>query len=196
MSNTKTGRPRGRPRRFDPEQAVATAQKLFHRHGYDAVSVSDVTQALGVNLPSLYAEFGNKAGLYARALERYAIDGAIPFSQILRDDRPVAEALAELLEEAAHRYASCDGAGCLVLEGTHCNDLEARELARSYNRAAEELVRTYVAKRHPEAAVAIADFVSTTMSGLSAKARDGYDLERLLASAQIAGTALKPMLCS
>lgn len=196
MAYTKTGRPRGRPRRFDAEQAVATAQKLFHRHGYDAVSVSDVTQALGVNLPSLYAEFGSKAGLYARALERYAIDGAIPFTQILRDERPVAEALAELLEEAARCYANGDGRGCLVIEGTHCNDTEARDLARSYNMAAEELVRSYVAARHPEAAAAVADFVSTTMSGLSAKARDGYDLERLLASARIAGTALKQMLCS
>lgn len=196
VSDTKKGRPRGRPRRFDAEKAVATAQRLFHVHGYDRVGVSDVTQALGVNLPSLYAEFGSKVGLFARALARYAVHGAIPYAQILRDDRPVAEALADLLEEAARRYASGDGAGCLVLEGTHCNDLEARELARRYNTAAEEMVRAYVAARHPEAAGPVTDFVSTTMSGLSAKARNGHDRERLLASARIAGAALKQMLRS
>lgn len=57
-------------------------------------------------------------------------------------------------------------------------------------------MRAYVAARHPEPAGSVADFVSTTMSGLSAKARAGYDRERLLASARIAGAALKQMLRS
>ena len=192
---TNNSRPRGRPRRFDAEQAVATAQRLFHARGYDAVSVSDVTQALGINTPSFYSAFGSKAGLYSRALDRYAEDGAIPLSEILRDDRPVAEALAEVLEEAARRYAGSDDAtGCLVLEGTRCNDPEAREVARAFNIAAEDVVRAYVSARHPEAAESVTDFVSTTMSGLSAKARNGYGLERLLASARIAGAALKQAL--
>ncbi|MBO9707314.1 MAG: TetR/AcrR family transcriptional regulator [Caulobacter sp.] len=191
---TKISRPRGRPRRLDAEQAVATAQRLFHSRGYDAVSVSDVTQELSIHPPSLYSAFGNKVGLYARALERYGTHGAIPLSEILRDDRPVAEALAEVLEEAARRYADPNAAGCLVLEGARCNDPEARELARAYNRAAEQVVRHYISTRHPEAADSIADFVSTTMSGLSAKARDGYDVERLLASARLAGATLRQAL--
>jgi len=187
----KEPRARGRPRGFDPEEAVATAQQLFHARGYDAVSVADVTDALGINPPSFYAAFGSKAGLYARILDRWADTGAIPLGEILRPDRPVAEALAEMLEEAARRYAADPAAaGCLVLEGTRCNDQEARAAARTFNVAAEGVIRDYIAERHPEEAGRVADFVSTVMSGLSAKARGGHGLEQLLATARMAGAAL------
>ena len=188
---TNRPRPRGRPRRFDPVAGVATAQHLFHARGYDAVSVADVTEALGINPPSFYAAFGNKAGLYSRVLDRWASTEAIPLDTILRPDRPVAESLAAMLEEAARRYAAHPTAGgCLVLEGTRCNDKEAREAARAYNLAAESVIQDYIADRHPQEAERVTNFVNTTMSGLSAKARDGHGLDRLLATARLAGLAL------
>ena len=192
---TNSSRPRGRPRRFDPDQAVATAQRLFHARGYDAVSVADVTDALGINPPSLYAAFGNKAGLYARILDRYAGTDAIPLSDLLKPDRPVAESVAAVLQEAARRYAADPAAaGCLVLEGTRCNDPEAREAARAANLAAEDVIRRYIAARHPEEAERLMDFVSTTMAGLSAKARNGHGLDRLLATARLASLVLAQAL--
>jgi TetR/AcrR family transcriptional repressor for divergent bdcA len=195
MTTTNISRPRGRPRRFDPDAAVATAQQLFHARGYDAVSVADVSDALGINPPSFYAAFGNKAGLYARVLDRWTGTGAIPLANLLRADRPAAEALAAVLEEAARRYAADPAAGgCLVLEGTRCNDDEARAAARAFNLAAEEVIRDYVAARHPEEAERVTDFVSTTMSGLSAKARGGHGLEQLLATARLAALALAQTL--
>lgn len=188
---TKIPRARGRPRRFDPDEAVSIAQQLFHAHGYDAVSVADVTEALGINPPSFYSAFGSKAGLYARVLDRYNRGNAIPLAKLLRADRPVGECLAALLEEAARYYvAEPDAAGCLVLEGTRANDRQACEAARTYNLAAEGVIRKYIAARHPEEASRLTDYVSTTMSGLSAKARNGHDLERLLATARLAGLAL------
>jgi TetR/AcrR family transcriptional repressor for divergent bdcA len=191
MEATKTPRARGRPRRFDREEAIATAQQLFHARGYDAVSVAELTEALGINPPSFYAAFGNKAGLYARILERWAGTGAIPLHDILRPDQPVAESLAAVLKEAARRYAANpEAAGCLVIEGTRCNDPEAREAATALNEAGERLIRDYIALRHPEEAEQVADFVSTTLSGLSAKARNGYRLDRLLATAKLAGLAV------
>jgi len=191
---TNISRSRGRPRRFDPDEAVATAQQLFRARGYDAVSVSDVTAALGINPPSFYAAFGNKAGLYARILDRWVNTEAIPFADILRSDRTVATCLAALLEEAARRYAAGPAGGCLVLEGTRCTDRAAREAALAFNLAAEEVIRHYVAARHPEDAERVTDFVSTTMSGLSAKARNGHDLDQLLATARLAGLALGQVL--
>ncbi|ALJ16225.1 TetR/AcrR family transcriptional regulator [Sphingopyxis macrogoltabida] len=191
MVTTNKSRARGRPRRFDPDAAVVTAQQLFHERGYDAVSVADVTDALGINPPSFYAAFGSKAGLYARVLDHWTATEAIPLADILRPDVPVVDALAALLEEAARRYASDPAAGgCLVLEGTRCNDEGAREAARALNEGAETFIRDYVAARHPDAAGEVADFVSTAMSGLSAKARSGHDLPRLLATARLAGRAL------
>jgi TetR/AcrR family transcriptional repressor for divergent bdcA len=192
---TNSARPRGRPRRFDPEEAVATAQHLFHARGYDAVSVADVTEALGSNPPSFYAAVGNKAALYKRVLDHWTGTGAIPLTDILRPDRPVAESLSALLEEAARRYAANPAAaGCLVLEGTRCNDPDAREAALSFDLAAEAVIREYIAARHPEDAARVTDFVSTTMSGLSAKARNGHSLDQLLATARLAGLALKQAL--
>ena len=88
MSTTNKPKPRGRPRRFDPQEAVDTARHLFHARGYDAVSVADVTEALGINPPSFYAAFGNKAGLYNRVLHHWTEAGAIPLNDILRPDRP------------------------------------------------------------------------------------------------------------
>ena len=192
---TDSRRPRGRPRRFDPDEAVATAQQLFHARGYDAVSVADVTEALGINPPSFYAAFGNKAGLYTRILDRWAGNGAIPLAEILQPDRPVAEALAAVLDEAARRYAADPVAtGCLVLEGTRCNDADAREAARAFNLAAEDMIRDYIAARFPEEADRITDFISTTMSGLSAKARNGHNLDQLLATARLASLAVSQAL--
>ncbi len=197
MMTTQKVRPRGRPRRFDPDEAVATALQLFHARGYDAVSVADLTGALGINPPSFYAAFGNKAGLYARILDRWSDTGAIPIADILLPDRAVAEALAALLEEAARRYAADPAApGCLVLEDTRCNDEQAREAAVALNRAAEGMIRDYIAARHPEEAARVADFVSTTMSGLSAKARNGHGLDQLLATARLAGAALRQALAA
>jgi TetR/AcrR family transcriptional repressor for divergent bdcA len=188
---TEISRARGRPRRFDPEAAVATAQKLFHAKGYDAVSVADLTRALGINPPSFYAAFDSKAGLYARILDRYAEAGAIPLQRILRADRPLAESLSEVLTEAARAYA-CDpaAAGCMVLEGTRSNDAHAREAARVFHVAAQDEIRNFIARQKPDEAQALADFVCTTMAGLSASARHGQTLERLLATARLAGTAL------
>ncbi|MFD1910754.1 TetR/AcrR family transcriptional regulator [Halodurantibacterium flavum] len=192
MNTKKT---RGRPRRFDPDQAVETAQRLFHAHGYDAVTVADITEALGINPPSFYAAFGSKAGLFARAISRYNAGSAIPFSDLLRPDRPVAESLATILKEAARIYAADpDTTGCLVLEGTRSNDPDARETARGFQAAAEEMIREYIAEQYPEKSERVTDFVSTVMVGLSAKARRGHALDRLLATVDLASLALAEAL--
>ena len=187
---TEISKPRGRPRRFDPVEALAIAQQLFHAKGYDAVSVADLTKALGINPPSFYAAFGSKAALYNRILDRYAVSGAIPLQQILRADRPVGESLAEVLLTAARAYADPDASGCLVLEGTHSNEAQAREAACVFHVAAQDAIRRFIAERQPEDADRLADFVCTTMAGLSASARHGQSLERLEATARLAGTVL------
>ena len=187
----RSPRPLGRPRRFDPDQAVATAQRLFHARGYDAVSVADLTEALGINPPSFYAAFGSKAGLYARALGRYTETAGVPLGEILRPGRPVAEALAAVLEEAARRYgADPAAAGCLAIEGARCSDPGAREAARTLTAAAEDTIRRFVAATHPAAAGRLADYVVTMMVGLSTMAREGHAPDRLLATARLASLAL------
>jgi TetR/AcrR family transcriptional repressor for divergent bdcA len=184
---TEFQRPRGRPRNFDPEKAVALAQRLFHARGYDAVSVADLTQAFGINPPSFYAAFGSKAGLYAQTLGRYTETQGIPLKEILQPGRPVATALAAVLEDAARRYgADPEAAGCLTIEGARCNDPEARAAAQLLTGAASETIRRFVAETRPEAAQKLADYVVTVMVGLSTLAREGHGVDRLLGTARLA----------
>lgn len=171
---------------------------MIGRSGRDCprpLQVADVTEALGINPPSFYAAFGSKFGLDARILDRYAGADAIPLVELLRADRPVAASLAAVLEDAARRYAADPAAaGCLVLEGTGCDDGEARAAACAFNRAAEAVILDHVAARHPEQARRVTDFVGTTPCGLSARARSGHGVERLLDTARLAGLAIAQAL--
>ncbi len=193
-------RPRGRPRKFDPDQAVATAQVLFLARGYDAVGVADLTEALGINPPSFYAAFGSKAGLFARVLERYSRCNGLPLEALLQPGRPVEEALSALLEEAARRYAANvaapDAGGCLVLEGQRCNDPAARDAAAALNDAAVEAIRGFIAARHPGQAGPLTDYVVAVLTGLSTAARAGQGEERLLATATLAAQAIRASLAA
>ena len=64
----------GRPRAFDVDKALSAAMKVFWKKGYEGASLPDLTKAMGINRPSLYAAFGNKEALFRKAMERY-IDG-------------------------------------------------------------------------------------------------------------------------
>ena len=191
MEDTKNIRPRGRPRRFDPAEAVATAKHLFHARGFDALGVAEITAALGINPPSFYAAFGSKVGLYRRVLDHYAEADAVPLADLLRPERPLAESLTAIMEDAARRYAADPEArGCLVIENTRCNDEEARAAAKVFYLAAGELIRSGIAQKCPDKADRLTDFVCSTMVGLSAMARNGVSLERLVEIARLAGKAV------
>lgn len=80
--------------------------------------------------------------------------------------------------------------GCPVLEGTRCIDAEARGAACGLHVAAQGLIRRAIADRYPQEADQLADFVCTAMAGLSASACHGQSLDRLVATARLAGIAL------
>ena len=63
---------RGRPRLFDRDLAVELAADLFRKRGYEGVSITDLTDAIGIGRPSLYAAFGSKAALFEEVLDRSA----------------------------------------------------------------------------------------------------------------------------
>src|SRR5437588_3573741 len=87
--------PAGRPRTFDAEKALDRALKVFWRKGYEGTSLPDLTKAMGINRPSLYAAFGNKESLFRKALDRYAEGPAAYMREAL--NKPTARAVAERL---------------------------------------------------------------------------------------------------
>ena len=195
MAETAQKAGRGRPRKFDPSEALRTAQTLFHRRGYDGVSLSDLTGAMGITPPSFYAAFHSKAGLFDKALQRYSLEDGIPFAEILRPGRDVAKALGELLEEAAKRYsADAEARGCLVLASRAAIEPEARQAAIALQTGATDIIRAFVVQTHPLSADAVTDYVAIFMAGLSAEARAGATPQALLRAARNAQTALEGML--
>lgn len=190
MIDTKKLPGRGRPRAFDPDKAIETAQALFHAKGYDGVGIAALTEALGINPPSFYAAFGSKAALFARVLERYAARG-LPLDIILAPGRDPAEALTDLLETAARTYAASPAAaGCMVMESTRGSDPASVSCARTLKEQSRARVRDFLSCTHPAVADAVSDFVDVAMMGLSSNARSGWDEARLLGVAHIAGAAI------
>lgn len=84
---------RGRPREFDPEDALSAALQVFWRRGYDGASLSELTEAMGITKPSLYSCFGNKEELFRKALELYERDKLCYTRSAL--EAPTAKGVAE-----------------------------------------------------------------------------------------------------
>src|SRR5207244_10784430 len=97
--NAETAMPKGRPREFDTEKALDAALLLFWRHGYEGTSLAALTDAMGINTPSLYAAFGNKEELFRRALDRYLQKPASYLPTALQE--PTARRAAEKLFRGA-----------------------------------------------------------------------------------------------
>src|SRR5437870_3161165 len=104
---------RGRPREFDPEQALAAALRVFWQHGYEGASMTELTEAMGITKPSLYACFGNKEALFRKALDLYERDKLAYIGQALEE--PTARKVAERLLRGAlaTHCGGTDPQGCL-----------------------------------------------------------------------------------
>src|SRR5271155_5212684 len=123
MKRKKQMRPLGRPRAFDCGEALDAAMEVFWRKGYEGASLSDLTEAMGVSRPSLYACFGNKEALFRQALDLYEREKMAYVGEALA--KPTARAVAEhLLTGSLERQTSiCDPRGCLgVISAMQCGD--------------------------------------------------------------------------
>lgn len=202
MIDTKKSEPRGRPRSFDMDDAIRTATRLFHRHGYDAVGVAELTQELGIKPPSFYAAFGNKVGLFERAVERYQASEANVFGRALAEGGNVAQVIERTLDNAARCYPEHDGAaGCLVLDGArNSSDPQARAFIASVKDVNRLALRNFIATEFPSRADELASFVIIALAGMSAAARDGAGATQLKSFAQAASRAFlreteRPSVC-
>jgi AcrR family transcriptional regulator len=179
----------GRPRGFDPEVALERAMQVFWRKGYAATSVADLTAAMGINPPSLYAAFGNKEALFRKVLERYAAGPGAFVAESLSASTAREVAARRLYGALEYMGDPARPWGCLVVQMllSGGGDAEAlrRELVANGCRAQEELVARFErAKAEGDLpaeadAEALARFVTTLMQGLSVQVAAGVDREEL-----------------
>ncbi|WP_299624274.1 TetR/AcrR family transcriptional regulator [Pelagibius sp.] len=184
---------RGRPRAFDVDAALETALALFHERGYDGVGVAELSQAMGIKPPSLYAAFGSKQGLFERAVDLYLARSGGFVRAALDEPGPAADVIARLFNRAAEAYTSEGGPlGCLIMDGAR-NSAEPAACAftaglqeASRKAVIERILRDLPAEGAAAAAGRLADFVMVTLAGLSAAARDGMPREALREAGAIA----------
>jgi TetR/AcrR family transcriptional repressor for divergent bdcA len=186
---------RGRPREFDLEDALNAGQRMFHAQGYEAVGIAAITEAIGITPPSFYKAFGSKALYYESILHRYS-KSVLALEDILLPGRSAQKALAELLECAARTYGkNPELRGCLVLEAVRGNDSQEEVLAaRRVAEVRRKQILNFVARENRQAAAAVTDYAVSIMSGLSASAREGMSIPRLLNVARAASAGLVNLL--
>ena len=183
MRATKSAGLKGRPRSFDVDRALDCALQLFWRKGYEGTSLSDLTQAMGINRPSLYAAFGDKEALFRRALDRYAHGTAAYVREAL--DQPTARAVVEgLLRGAADLMTdSRNPAGCLNVQGAlACNEVAEpirRELI-SRRAGGEAALRRRLKRAKAEGDLPrgsnpsdLARYIATVVHGMAVQAAGG-----------------------
>lgn len=117
MEQKENKRARGRPRAYDPEQALDHARDVFWRLGYGGSSLDDLSSATGMNRPSLYAAFGDKHALYLQTLERYVEGSRQAMIGVMGSDLPLAQALSRVYQLALGMYLPSGSAarGCLLI---------------------------------------------------------------------------------
>ncbi len=189
----------GRPLSFDRDAALHQAMLLFWRHGYEATSLSDLTAAMGVTSPSIYAAYGDKKRLFLSAVERY-VGGPVTARSIIDDAATARDAAANLLQASVIGFTGADTPpGCLLASSAiSCSaaaaDVQA-ELA-SIRRSIEAHLRLRIEHaveigEMPASidTVALAGHIMAVIQGLSTLARDGATREKLLRVASAAMAA-------
>lgn len=181
MKSPKTPGRRGRPRAFKEEEALEKATCVFWRKGFEGTSLSDLTEAMGINRPSLYAAFGNKEELFRKVMDRYGRGPASHVCEAMeaRTAREVAErcilGTADLLCDPSHP-PGCLGVNAFVAGADEAvrEDMAARRFA-----VIEALRKRFVRARKegdlPAGAdpSALAMYISTVTQGMSVLAASG-----------------------
>ncbi|MFJ9119073.1 TetR/AcrR family transcriptional regulator [Streptomyces sp. NPDC102394] len=121
---------RGRPRGFDVEAALDRAVEVFWRQGYEGASLTDLTEAMGVNRTSMYAAFGNKEELFHRAVARYA-EADMAYAREALTAPTAYEVVESFLRANADALTRADRpSGCLSVQGALAEGGDSGRIAR------------------------------------------------------------------
>lgn len=191
----------GRPREFDAETALDQAMEVFWRHGYEGATIAQLTEAMGINPPSLYACFGNKEGLLKATLDRYTKLRNVWMDEVVA--APTARDVAErmLMGIADKQTDPANPPGCLLVQGgIACGtgsesvpfELAARR-AENEDQLRDRFIRakTEGDLKPGSDPAALARYVSAVSVGMGVMASSGSDREALQQVASVAVQAVE-----
>jgi AcrR family transcriptional regulator len=196
MKSETAAAPRGRPRAFDPDAALERAMHVFWAKGYEGASLSDLTRAMRINRPSLYAAFGNKEELFRKVLDRYMNGPLAYFGKALA--APKARDVIEQIFFGAANMPSDPRtpAGCLVVQGAlACGDAagSVRKEIAARRVAAKVALRRRLQRAKREGDLPsnadpaeLSSYVMTVLHGMAVQGADGANQDHLQRVADIA----------
>jgi len=173
----------GRPRSFDTEKALDSAMQVFREKGYEGASLADLTTAMGINRPSLYAAFGDKESLFRKVLDRYScrVSGHLKRAFEEKTARGFAERL--LYSSAEMQTKDETVRGCLITQGALvCGDEgePIRQELIAMRHQQEALIRDRLKRAKKEGDLPadanpadLARYLTTVMQGMSILANGG-----------------------
>lgn len=182
---------RGRPKQFNRVCALDSALDLFWRRGYQATSMADLVAATGAKAPTLYAEFGNKEGLFQAAVAHYVTKYAERDKALLDNPaRTVAQAISDFLRATAAMFTDKSlPAGCFIVATSPARAVMAsgqEEALHPCHYLQERMLAEFLAKRQLAGELAahadtaqLAKYLACTLQGMSVQARDGASYQQL-----------------
>lgn len=191
---------RGRPLAFDRNTAHEIALKLFWTQGYEGTSISDLTDAIGINRPSLYASFGNKENLFKSCTEAY-LANELSFIDEAMKEKTFNEALDKLFESEIELIN--ENKGCMLINTAltcHPENDVIKTLLSEHRKALEGKIRkrtqqAQLKKEVPtsESPNTIAKYITSVYQGLSIQASDGASSKELQEVVKIALAPFKQL---
>ena len=191
-------RPRGRPQKFVNNDALHQAIEVFWTHGYEGTSLTNLTEALNMNRPSIYAAFGNKQALFSLSLKTY-IDEQLSFI----DDAVKQETLSEVIEMLFNKQIDLlteKKRGCMLVQAAlSCGEetqeikdelTEQRKVLEGKLRKRFQMAQLKKDSSSSESPAAAAKYISTIYQGLSVQATSGATKKELIEVVELAKKAL------
>jgi AcrR family transcriptional regulator len=180
---------RGRPRAYDPARAIARAAATFWKAGYAGTSLDDLSEATGMNRPSLYAAFGDKRDLYLKTLEYYRDESRALARAALADDPPLKVFLKRFYDKALELYLDDGPRGCYSI-GTAATvaavDDKVRAFLAESMRSTDSFLKSRIEKARERGEIArsadpaaLAYLATATLHTLAVRARAGLPRREL-----------------
>lgn len=191
-----------RTKEFKPEEALEAAMELFWRRGYEATSMRDLLEGMGIGRGSFYDTFGDKRALFLAALDRFEESRTSWAIEVLEESPSPLAGIEEVFGRTIENLVGYEPRrGCLLANSAvelAPHDPEVAARISGYVRRTEDAFESALERAHTRKEIpkksdprVLAHFLVTNLHGLRVMARAGADKETLEDAASITLRALQ-----